>query len=57
MENYGTDVPVCFSERDSTRLGKIHLQRTLNCKYTAVKVRWHTHRNQISSFGEMDKSM
>jgi hypothetical protein len=25
--------------------------------WSAVKIRWHTRRNQISSFGETDESM
>jgi hypothetical protein len=28
-----------------------------DCLYTAVEIRWHTRRNQISSFGETDESM
>jgi hypothetical protein len=36
-------------------LWAIDLSSDCRC-YTAVKMRWHTCRNQISSFREMDKS-
>jgi hypothetical protein len=34
-----------------------HQQRCWNSRYTAVRIRWHMHRNQILSFGEMDELM